>query len=118
MASRARIVDAATGRLVAVAEMAETPWRRTVGLLGRDGLPAGEAMVLDPCRSIHTWFMRFPIDVLFLDATGEIVAARERVRPFGYASGTRRARLTIELPAGATREAGLSVGSRLRIDRT
>lgn len=113
---RARIVAADSGQTVARAELADTPLARMVGLLGRDRLDEGTALVLDPCRSIHTWFMRFPIDVVFLSGEGTVVRVFDDLVPFRYAFGTQQARRTIELPAGARRRANISVGTRLRID--
>jgi len=113
---RARIVAAGSGALVATAEVADTPTTRMVGLLGRSGLDAGHALVLEPCDMVHTWFMRFPIDVLFLDKDGTVLHAYDDLRPFRLAWGTRRARRTLELPAGARRLANVCVGSVLRIE--
>ena len=113
---QALIVAADSGQTVATAELADSPLARMVGLLGRDGLDEGSALVLDPCRTIHTWFMRFPIDVVFLSDEGTVVRVFDDLPPFRYASGTRQARWTIELPAGARRRANISVGTHLRID--
>ena len=111
-----RVVDAETGSLVATAELADTPLSRTIGLLGRESLDPGAALVLDPCDTIHTWFMRFPIDVIFASRDGEVIRAFDEVRPFRLARGTRRARITIELPSGSRRRANIRVGSRLRFE--
>jgi uncharacterized membrane protein (UPF0127 family) len=111
-----RIVEAASGALVATAEVADTPLARTVGLLGRARLDPGGALLLDPCDTIHTWFMRFPIDVVFASSDGEVVRAYDDVRPFRFARGTRRARVTIELPSGACRRANIGIGSQLRFE--
>jgi len=56
------------GRVLAQeVERAGSFWQRMKGLLGRRGLPAGQALFLEPCNSIHTFFMGFPIDAVFLD---------------------------------------------------
>ena len=71
-----------TGDLLASrATMARTLWTRMAGLLGRRGLPDGEALVFERCRAIHTVGMRFPIDVAFVDRTWRVVAVRSRVGP-------------------------------------
>lgn len=111
-----RVVAADSGALVATIGVAATPLTRMVGLLGRTHLADGDGLLLDPCNGIHTWFMRFPIDVLFLSRDGEVVAVVDEMPPFRLASGSRHARLTIELPAGARRRARIDVGSRLRIE--
>jgi hypothetical protein len=94
-------------------ERADT-WRaRLVGLLGRDGLPPGDGLLLDPCNSVHTFFMRFPIDVAFLDDSGVVVALNHRLQPWRATRVHLRARTTLELPAGALGAGGVLVGDRL-----
>ena len=56
--------------------------RRNRGLLGRDHLPAGEALVLAPCSSVHTWFMRFPIDIIYVGRDGTVLKVRPAVGPW------------------------------------
>jgi uncharacterized membrane protein (UPF0127 family) len=72
-------------------------------------LERDEGMLIRPASSIHTCFMRFPIDVVFLDRGNTVVAVREDVRPWRLA-WTRRARAVLELPAGRWREVGLGPG--------
>jgi uncharacterized membrane protein (UPF0127 family) len=91
---------------------ATTPWARMVGLLGRASLPRDEGLWLAPAWSIHTWAMRFPIDVVFVDHDGRVVRIVEAMRPWGLVS-ERRARAVVELAAGRARELGLAVGSPL-----
>jgi uncharacterized membrane protein (UPF0127 family) len=107
---------AACGTVVATVDVADGPWARMVGLLGRRQLDADSGMLFEPCSSIHTCFMRFAIDVLFLDREGEVVMVVDEVQPFRFASATRRARITIELRAGARRRFKVEVGTRLRIE--
>ena len=106
----------ATGATVARAAVADSPLRRMRGLLGRDRFDEGDGLVIDPCSSIHTCFMRFAIDVLFLDRDGRIVRAVERLTPFRFVSGGWKARRTIELPAGTIRRAGLVAGALIQVD--
>jgi uncharacterized membrane protein (UPF0127 family) len=94
-------------------EKADT-WRtRLVGLLGRDGLAPGAGLLLDPCSSVHTFFMRFTIDVAFLDAAGVVVAVSPGLRPWRATRVHLRARRTLELPAGALGAAAVAVGDVL-----
>lgn len=106
----------AGGRVLAVADRADTARTRMRGLLGRDELADGAGLILAPCNLIHTWFMRFAIDVLFLDRAGVVVARAERLEPFGFAWGGWRARTTIELPAGSVARAGVVPGDRIRLE--
>ncbi|MBI2835038.1 MAG: DUF192 domain-containing protein [Acidobacteria bacterium] len=87
-----------------------------IGLLARRSLDEGDGLVLRPCSMVHTWFMRFAIDVIFLDRHGTVLRVVDTLRPFGVAWGGWRARTTIELPAGAATRAGVRAGQRIRID--
>src|SRR5437879_4737488 len=84
------------------------------GLIGLRGLPAGEGMLLRPAPSIHTAFMRFPIDALFLDRDLRVLSIVERLRPWRVAS-KHRARAVLELAAGECARRGVEVGDRLGI---
>lgn len=80
---------------------AERPWERMRGLLGRDGLPPGEAMAFPRCNAIHTLGMRFPIDVAFLDRAGRPVRLARAVPPGRLLVwGGLRARTVVEAAAG------------------
>jgi uncharacterized membrane protein (UPF0127 family) len=85
---------------------------RTKGLLGRDGLPAGEGLLITRTGSIHTAFMRFPIDAVFLDRQMQVRRIAREIRPFRIA-WARRARSVLELAAGEAARVGLEEGSRL-----
>jgi uncharacterized membrane protein (UPF0127 family) len=63
-------------------EVAETFAERAKGLIGGRGLPAGAGMMIPQCNCIHTCFMRFPIDVLFLDKDGNVVKTVRKIRPW------------------------------------
>jgi uncharacterized protein len=85
------------------------------GLLGRQGLAPGEGMLIHPAPSVMTLFMRFPIDVVFLDRHKRIVKIVATLRPWKIASA-RRAIAALELPAGAAEEMGLRPGMLLAIE--
>jgi uncharacterized protein len=86
--------------------------RRMRGLLGRRYLREGEGMVLRPAWSIHTAFMRFPIDVVFLDADQVVIKIEPEVRPWRTVS-CRGAREIVEMAAGECRRRGLEMGDRV-----
>ncbi len=92
---------------------AETFWKRLKGLLGKKELPAGEALVIVPCRSVHTFFMRFPIDVLFLDQQQRIVSLHPNLKPFKVTPVISKAKCAVELPAHRTQETGCRLGDIL-----
>jgi uncharacterized membrane protein (UPF0127 family) len=103
--------------LLAVAETADTAASRTHGLLGRDSLAPGHGLILDPCRLIHTFFMRFAIDVVFFDRRQRVTRVARDVRPFRFAWGGWSARVTLELPAGTLGRISVLPGAQLRIER-
>ncbi len=85
---------------------------RRQGLLGRDGLPEGTALIIAPSNAVHTFFMRFPIDILFVRRDGSVIKARSAVRPWRVA-GSLRAFAVIELPAGSLVHSETTTGDRL-----
>jgi uncharacterized membrane protein (UPF0127 family) len=87
---------------------------RLRGLLGRRGLEPGEGLLLSPSSSVHTLFMRFPIDVVFLDRGLLVVGVSADVRPWRLA-GRRGARHVLELPAGQAEACGIHAGERLTL---
>jgi uncharacterized membrane protein (UPF0127 family) len=92
--------------------VADRPYRRMRGLLGRRYLRKGEGMVLRPGWSIHTAFMRFPIDAVFLDADQVVIKIEHEVGPWRTVS-CRGAREVVELAAGECRRRGLEMGDRV-----
>ncbi len=91
---------------------ADTPLSRMKGLLGRDSLPEGEGILLRPASSVHTAFMRFPIDVVFLDRDSRVVKIAHRLNPW-KTTAARGAKAVIELPAGEAERRDLRVGYRV-----
>lgn len=85
---------------------------RRKGLLGREGLPAGHALVLAPCQGVHTFGMRFPIDIVGVDRGGRVVTIRQAV-PRRRVVMALRAFAIVELSAGECAAAGVQVGDRL-----
>jgi uncharacterized membrane protein (UPF0127 family) len=92
--------------------VAATTLRRTKGLLGRNGLASDEGMLIRPASSIHTFFMRFPIDVVFLDRALVVRKVAAHVKPWRLVFA-RRAREVLELPAGEAARRGIAVGQEI-----
>lgn len=92
--------------------VADRAHRRMRGLLGRRYLRKGEGMVLRPGWSIHTAFMRFPIDAVFLDADQVVIKIEPEIGPWRTVS-CRGAREVVELAAGECKRRGLEVGDRV-----
>jgi uncharacterized membrane protein (UPF0127 family) len=111
------LVDADTGRvLVPVLEVATESATRKRGLLGRDGLPEDAGLVIAPTNAVHTFFMRFPIDIVFVSRAGAVLKVREAVSAWrmtaawgGYA--------VVETAAGRAGRAGLVRGGRVVVRR-
>jgi uncharacterized protein len=93
-------------------EIADTVLPRMKGLLGRKNLDAGEGLLIRPTSSIHMFFMRFPIDAVFLDRDLRVVGIAESLRPWRVA-GRRGARAVLELAAGEATRRGVQAGLRL-----
>jgi uncharacterized membrane protein (UPF0127 family) len=85
------------------------------GLLGRRSLEPDEGILLRPAGSVHTFFMRFAIDVLFLDRELVVVGIEPELRPW-RTSGRRGAKSVVELAAGECARRGVVVGDRLAVD--
>jgi uncharacterized protein len=94
--------------------LADSPLARMRGLLGRDGLEHGEGLLLRPASSIHTFFMRFPIDAVFLDRELAVLGIEDSIDPWRAAS-RKGAKAVLELPAGECSRRGLAVGDRLTL---
>ena len=92
--------------------LADRPVERMRGLLGRDSLAPGTGILLSPAPSIHTAFMRFPIDVVFLSREGEVLKIAENVAPW-RARSCRHSYAVLELAAGEAGRRGLAVGDRV-----
>ena len=93
--------------------LADGPLTRLRGLLGRRELPRGEGLLLRPSPSIHTWFMRFAIDAVFLSPEMHVLSVRPEM-PAWRMAGRRGARAVLELAAGEAARRGLAPGARLR----
>ncbi|TML43432.1 MAG: DUF192 domain-containing protein [Actinobacteria bacterium] len=110
-----RIVSLRTAEGQVVCErcsVADSPWPRMRGLLGRRGLESGEGLLLRPTGSVHTFFMRFPIDVVFLSREGEVLKIAQALPPWRTA-GARRAKAVLELAADEAERHEIRVGTRL-----
>lgn len=97
------------------AELARTFLARLRGLVGRPWLEEGEALILRPCNSVHMFFMRFSIDVCFLDRAGRVVALAYNLAPGSVSPIYPRATQAVELPAGTLGRTGTGVGDVLEI---
>jgi uncharacterized protein len=109
--------------LCANVEEAQGAMGRGKGLMGRNALPADAGMLIGsgpliPMMWIHTFFMRFPIDLVFLDRAGRIVRVMAGVKPWRVTAPVFGARSVLELEAGATQRNGTVVGDQVRLEKS
>jgi uncharacterized membrane protein (UPF0127 family) len=97
--------------------VAATPLRRLKGLLGRKRLDADEGLLIRPTSSIHMFFMRFPIDAVFLDRELVVQKVVPDLKPWHVAFG-RGAKSVVELRAGTAARHGVTPGDRLAIEES
>jgi uncharacterized protein len=97
-------------------DIADTSERRRTGLLKHSGLALGEGLWMVPCESVHTFFMKFPIDLVYLDKKRTVRKVRHAVRPWRM-SACFSAHSIIELPPGAARASGTVAGDQLEVER-
>jgi uncharacterized membrane protein (UPF0127 family) len=110
---RYTITHSRTGAVVAAdAVLADSPLSRMKGLLGRRSMPANEAIILRPASSIHTLFMRFALDVIYLDREDTVVKVVPDLVPWRF-SAASGGHTVIEMAAGATKGLGIEAGDRL-----
>jgi hypothetical protein len=97
-------------------QVADSFLDKLVGLMGRKSLVPGTGMLLRPCSTIHTCWMRTPIDVLYLDKHWRVVAIDAAVKPWRVGSIRFRTRMVLELPAGTAEQFGIELGDQLAIE--
>jgi uncharacterized membrane protein (UPF0127 family) len=95
--------------------IASTFWQRIKGLLGKRFLLPGQSIVLDPCNSVHTFFMRFPIDVLFLDKDYKVLKAIPKLEPNRITRIYWYSNRVVELPAGRLNFTSTQAGDQLQL---
>ena len=104
------------GRLIAGnIKVAGTFLTRLVGLLGKKTLEQGEGLLLEPCRQIHTWFMSFEIDAIFLDKNGRILALIAGMKQGIASPKVKNCSQVLEMAAGSIARCDLHIGMVLAI---
>jgi uncharacterized protein len=100
--------------LADAAEVADTSAKRRTGLLKHDRLEPGQGLWIVPCESVHTFFMKFAIDLVYLDRRRKVRKVRHRVAPWRL-SACLTAHSILELPAGSVEATGTRPGDQLEI---
>jgi uncharacterized membrane protein (UPF0127 family) len=112
-----RVVNRTRGAVLAdAADKADTSAKRRVGLLKHKSLPRGQGLWITPCESVHTFFMKFPIDLVYLDRKLKVRKVRHAVGPWRL-SACLTAHSILELPAGIADETGTRKGDEVTIDK-
>lgn len=112
----ARLVDVKNGVVLANSlQIARGTLERMRGLLGREGLPNGEALLIERCSSIHTFFMKFPLDVIFLDRELRVIKIVRNLLPWRLANAWGAA-CVVEFAAGALAGMDLHPGLALSVE--
>ncbi len=97
--------------------IADTFLSRMAGLLNRKSLPKGEALVITQCKSIHMFFMRFSIDVIFVDKNDRVVGLVQRIKPFQMSPVFFKSRYAIEVSEGVIEQTGTSIDDKVEIKK-
>ena len=112
---RHRVINRTRGtELVRALEIADTPSRRSRGLLGRSGLDQVTGLWIVPCESVHMFGMKFAIDLVYLDRRMRVKKVRHELKPWRI-SACLTAHSVIELPVGAIEESGTQSGDILEM---
>ncbi len=98
------------------ATVANTSATRRRGLLKRQDFPRGEGLWIVPCEAVHTFWMKFPIDLVYLNKRKQVVKVRHAVPPWRI-SACLRAHSVLELPAGVARDTNTKPGDQLKFER-
>ena len=111
-----RIANQTKGtELASDARAARSLRSRAVGLLGKSSLPAGRALLIEPCSSVHTAFMRFAIDVVYVDRSRRVVKVVANLKPFRMSAARGRCSV-IELPSGVIAASKTAPGDQLAFE--
>jgi uncharacterized membrane protein (UPF0127 family) len=102
--------------LADAAEIADTSAKRRTGLLGRDRLDPGQGLWIVPCESVHSFFMKFVIDLVYLDRNHRVRKVRPGMVPWRV-SACLSAHSILELPAGVVEGTGTQRGDQLQIEK-
>ncbi len=86
-----------------------------LGLMGEKEITPGKGLIIAPCNSIHTFFMRMPLDIIFIDKNNIALNVIENLQPWRISPIILNARSVIEVPSGTVKKTGTTQGDRLEI---
>ena len=112
-----KIINLTEKTIIAVrAKKAKSFFSRLQGLLGKKFFGLEDALIIEGCQAIHMFFMKFPIDVIFVDRTNTVVGLVVNIKPFCLSPFFFRARQAIELPSGSIEKSSVHIGDCLEIE--
>ena len=118
MIGRCTAINLRTGEVLGDKVLIATTFlQRLRGLLGRKHLLSGEGLFIPHCSSIHTFFMQFPIDVVFLNREREVTKLIEALAPFRTALGPRGTHAVLELQSGTLESVGCEEGDTIFLEQ-
>ena len=110
------VTNVTRGKILADSlDVADTFAKSLMGLMGKSCLKGRRGLWIKPCQSVHTFWMRFPVDVLFLDKEGIVVHFIESMKPFRISKHVLKARSVLELPAWSIRDSDTQLGDRIEV---
>ncbi|WP_321380396.1 DUF192 domain-containing protein [Trichococcus shcherbakoviae] len=110
-----KLINARTGEVILEdLQAADTFYARFRGLMGRPSIPKNTGLMIKPCNSVHCFFMKFPIDVIFLDKENRVVHISENMRPGSVSPIVRKATYVIEANASAFQK-NIKIGDILQL---
>jgi len=95
--------------------MADNYFKRLMGLMGKPGLPANAGLWIVPCGDIHSFFMRFEFDAIFVDRQNTVLHLVERMKPWRISKFVKGGRAVLELPAGAIAASQTQIGDQIEL---
>jgi uncharacterized protein len=101
--------------IISDCELANTPWTRLKGLLGRANFPSGAGLWIRPTKEVHTFFMRFAIDVVFISKSGVVIKVCSNLKPWRHSGIQFKAHQVLELAAGEAKRLHIVVGEVLEL---
>lgn len=116
MSNQYRVANSTRGTVLAERSgRVANPVSRGIGLMGKKGLPPEGGLIIEPCSGVVSFFMRFPIDVVFIDANGEVVHLVEDLHPWKASKIVRASKKVVELPTGTIARTETQRGDKIAI---
>lgn len=111
-----KAVNTTTGEVIADKVTIAQDFRsRSIGLLNRQSLNENEALLIKPCTSIHTFFMKFPIDVLFLSKEGKVIKIEHSLKPWNLSGCLLGCFMVLEIQPGKLAKTAIKLGNSIEI---